>query len=121
MAKSNSFKVISFHLKTLVHLPFPQFKTFWKAFSGIFLSSVVAAILMELMSEKWVSFRTDLILGKRRKSHGVRSGKYGGVPKLQCFFFCEKLMNTQGCVSRSIIVMERPCMGFPKALLLVTH
>ena len=25
---------------------------------------------MELMSEKWVSFRTDLILGKRKKSHG---------------------------------------------------
>ena len=47
----------------------------WKTFSGIFLSSVVAAILMESMSEKWVLFRTDLILWKRKKSQGARSGE----------------------------------------------
>ena len=26
--------------------------------------------------------------------------------------FCKKLTNTQGCVSSSVIVMERPCVGF---------
>ena len=62
---------------------------FWKAFSGIVLSSVVAVILMESMSEKWVSFRTDLILGKSKKSQGARLGEYGGVPKLQCSFLQE--------------------------------
>ena len=31
--KSNSFKIIPFHLKTLMHLPFPRFKTFLE---GIF-------------------------------------------------------------------------------------
>ena len=67
---------------------FHDSKHSWKAFSGIFLSSVVAAILMESMPEKWVSFRTDLILGKRKKSHGARSA-WGGVPKLQCFFLQE--------------------------------
>ena len=38
------------------------------------------------MSEKWVTFRTDLILGKRKKSHRAR---LGDAPKLQCFFLRE--------------------------------
>ena len=33
--------------------------------------------------------------------------------------FCKKLTNTEGCVSRSIIVMEHPCMSFSKALPIV--
>ena len=42
---------------------------------------------MESMSEKWVLFRTDLILEKRKKSHRARSGEYGGgILKLQCSF-----------------------------------
>ena len=41
---------------------------------------------MESMPEKWVPFRTDLILRKRKKSHGARLGNMGGVLKLQCFF-----------------------------------
>ena len=68
---------------------------------------------MELMSEKWVLFRTDLILGKRKKSHGARSGEYVGVFQ-NCNVPFEKLTNTQGCMIRSIIVMERPCVSFPK-------
>ena len=38
------------------------------------------------MSEKWVLFGTDLILGKRKKSHGARSGEYGGCSKVAMFF-----------------------------------
>ena len=67
---------------------------------------------MESMSEKWVLLRTDLILGKRKKSHGARSGEYGGV--FQNYNVSKKLTNTQGCVIRSVIVMERLCVGFPK-------
>ena len=44
------------------------------------------AILMESMSQKWVLFRTYLILGKRKKSHRARLGEYEGIPKLQCSF-----------------------------------
>ena len=82
----------------------------WKAFSGIFLSFVVAIILIKSMSEKWVPFRADLILGKRKKSQGPDWENMGvfqscNVP------LCEKLTNTKSCVSRSVIVMERPCVG----------
>ena len=76
---------------------------------------------MESMSEKWVPFKIDLILGKRKKSQGVRLGEYRGVFQGCNVPFCEKLINTQGCVSRSVIVMERPFVSFPKALSLVTH
>ena len=76
---------------------------------------------MESMSEKWLPFKIDLILGKRKKSQGARSGEYRGVFQGCNVPFCEKLTNTQGCVSRSVIVMERPFVGSPKASSLVTH
>ena len=49
------------------------------------------------MSGKWVPFRIDLILGKRKKSHGARSGEYGGVPKLQCSFLQETVKYSGLC------------------------
>ena len=76
---------------------------------------------MESMSEKWVPFKIDLILGKRKESQGARSGEYRGVFQGCNVPFCDKLINTQGCVSRSVIVMERPFMSSPKAPSLVTH
>ena len=68
------------------------------------------AILIKSMSEKWFPFRTDLILGKRKKSQGPDWENMGvfqscNVP------LCKKLTNTKGCVSRSVIVMEHPCVG----------
>ena len=71
------------------------------------MSSVITAILMQSMSEKWVSFRTDLILGKRKKSHRTRSEEYGGVPKLQCFFLQETDEYSGLCEQ------ERYCDGVP--------
>ena len=53
------------------------------------MSSVVAAILMEPMPDELVSFKTDLILGKRKKSQQAISEEYGGVAKLQCSFLRE--------------------------------
>ena len=70
------------------------------------------AFLMESMSEKWVPFRTDLILGRGKSHMGPDRGNVGGCSKVAMFLLCKKLTNTQGCVSRSIIVMERPCEGF---------
>ena len=73
------------------------------------MSSVVTAFLMELMSEKWVPFRTDLILGKRKKSHGARLGepelsKSGSASRrsvlswqtvnLCCLWYSERILGT---------------------------
>ena len=79
---------------------------------------------MESMSEKWVPFRTDLILGKRKKSHGARSGEYGKCSKVAMFLSREtdkktdkltnreKLTNTQ-CEQRRY--RDRaPLRGLPK-------
>ena len=68
---------------------FHDSKYSWKAFSGIILSSVVAVFLMESMSEKWVPFRTDLILGRGKSHMGTDRGNMGSVLKLQCFFLQE--------------------------------
>ena len=57
------------------------------------------------MSEKWVPFRTDLILGKRKKVTGTRLGKYGGVPRLQCSFVQETDKYSELCEQ------ERYCDG----------
>ena len=62
---------------------------------------------MELMSEKWVSFRTDLIFGKRKKSHGPDWGNMGGVPKLQCSFLQETDKYSRLCEQ------EHYCDGAP--------
>ena len=81
----------------------------------------IESILMESMTEKSVPFRTDLILGKRKKSHTEPDWGNMGVFQSCNVSFCKKLTNTKGCVSRSVIVMERPCVDFPKAPPLVTH
>ena len=72
-----------------MHSPFPQFKTFLEGIFRDLFELRRRSNLMESMSEKWVPFRTDLILGKRKKSHWGRSGKYGGCSKVAMFFLRE--------------------------------
>ena len=67
------------------------------------------------------SLQSRYDLGEEEK---VTGGQIGGIWKVfrSCNVpFCEKLMNTQCCVSKSVMVMEHPCMGFSKALPLVMH
>ena len=121
MPKSNSFNVIPFHLKTLVHSPFPRFKTFLE---GIFWD------LFELRRHshfgginvrKMGSLQNRFDLRKEKKVTRGQIGEIWGVFQSCNVSFCEKLTNTRGCVGRSIIVMEHSCVGFPKASPLVTH
>ena len=109
-----------FHLKTLVHLPFLQFKTFLE---GIFWD------LFELYGHSHfdgINVRKMGSLKNRFDNREEKKVTQGQISRIWGVFqscnisFCEKLMNSQGCVSRSVIVMECPCMDFPKALPLVT-
>ena len=91
--------------------PFPRFKTFLE---GIFWD------LFELRRRshfdgidvrKMGSLQNRFDLREEKK---VTRSQIGGI---SCnVSFCEKLTNTQGCVSRSVIVMERPCVGYAMAL-----
>ena len=117
---SNSFKVIPFHLKTLVYLPFLQFKTFLE---GIFWN------LFELCGHshfngidvrKMGSLQNRFDLRKEKNVTRGQIGRIWGMFQSCNVSFCKKQTNTQGCVSRSIIMMERPCMGFTR-LCLFSH
>ena len=121
LPKSNFFKVIPFHLKTLVHSSFPRFKTF------------LENIFWDLFELRRRSYFDGIDVGKMgsllnifdlREEKKVTRGQIGGIWGVfqRCnVSFCKQLTNTQGCVSRKVIVMEHPCMGFPKAPPLVTH
>ena len=79
------------------------------------------AILMELISKKWVSFRTDMILEKMKKVTRGQLGGIWGVFQSCNVSLCKQLTNTQGCGGRSVVVIRDPCMDFPKAVPLVMH
>ena len=76
-----------------MHSPFPGFNTllediFWDLFElrrrGDFDGIDV---------RKMGSLQNRFDLGEEKKSHGARSGEYGGIPKLQCCF----LQETERC------------------------
>ena len=86
---SNSFKVIPFHLNTLVPLLFRRFKT---SLEGIFWDIFKLPRRNHfngLDVRKMGSLQNKFDLRKEKKSHGARSREYEGVPKLQCFFLRE--------------------------------
>ena len=97
-----------------MHSPFSGFNTllediFWDLFElrrrGHFYGIDV---------RKMGSLQNRFDLGEEEKvTRGQIEGIWGlfqscNVP------FCEKLTNTQGCVIRSVNVMEPPCVSFPK-------
>ena len=70
---------------------------------------------------KMGSLQNRFDLGEEEKVIWGQIGEYRGVFQSCNVPFCEKLTNTQGCVSKSVIIMEPPYMGFPKASPLVTN
>ena len=104
-----------------MHSPFPGFNTLLE---DIFLD------LFELRRRghfdgidvrKMGSLQNRFDLGKEEKVTRRQIGRIWGVFQSCNVPFCKKLTNTQGCVIRSVIVMEPPCVSFPKTPPLVTH
>ena len=46
--------------------------------------------------------------GKRKKSHGLRSGEYGGCGTTEIPFFGQNFVHGDGSVTGSIVVMQHP-------------
>ena len=115
----SSFK--PFHLKTLVHFPFPQFKTFlegilWNLFELCRCSHFDG---IDVKNMGFLRNRFDFREEKKVTRDQIR--RIWGVFQSCNVFFCKKLLNTQGCVSRSVIMIKHPCVDFPKAPPFVTH
>ena len=77
------FKVTPSESNTLLH---PLLPCVHALLEGILRSSVVTAVLMVSTSEKCVPLITSFSLGNRKKSHGARSGEYGGWSRTATFF-----------------------------------
>ena len=96
-----------------MHSPFPGFKIllediFWDLFE-LRRRDHFDGIDVRKMG----SLQNRFDLGKEEKSQRARSGEWGVFQSCNAPF-CEKLTNTQGCVIRSVNVMEPPCVSFPK-------
>ena len=97
-----------------MHSPFPGFNTllediFWDLFE-LRRRGHFDGINVRKMS----SLQNRFDLGKEEK---VTRGQIEGILGVfqSCNVpFCNNLTNTQGCVIRSVNVMEPPCVSFPK-------
>ena len=86
MPKSNSFKIISFRLKTLVHSPFPRFKTFLESIFWDLFELRRRSHFDGIDVRKMGSLQNRFDLREEKKSHGARSGECEGCSKVAMFF-----------------------------------
>jgi hypothetical protein len=70
------------------------------------LNSSVVVFFTSVTDAKRVPLSTDLTLGKRKKSHGARSGEYGGCSSTAICFSAKKLLHRESCVHWCIVLLE---------------
>ncbi|UYV66892.1 hypothetical protein LAZ67_4003248 [Cordylochernes scorpioides] len=75
------------------------------SFNAVFISSSVA---------KRRPFMGLFSLGNKRKSQGGRSGEYGGCGFISVLFLAKKVAHKQQCVSRGVIVVQKPIFVLPQ-------
>ena len=92
----------------------------WKDFSAIAKSSLVTAVLMASESWKRVPLMTSLSLGKK-KSHKGQIWRVGWLFQYSNVIFDRKLPNSQGIMSRSIVMMKQPWPCFPQLSSFLPH
>ena len=72
------FNIVPFRSYTLRPTLLPLLGTFFELYFGISNSAFVEYRFMSSIASNQCTFRTFLSLGNGKKSHGVRSGEYGG-------------------------------------------
>ena len=83
----------------------------WSSSDSLFMSSVAFAFTA-FMNLNLVPFNADLIFGNKKKSHGVRSGEYGGCSNTVILRFVKSL-DRQGAVCRRIVLVKNPWAILP--------
>ena len=62
-------------------------------------------------SSKMTTFEVEFEFWERKKSHGLRSGEYGGCETTEIPFFGQKFVHGDGSVTGSIVMMQHPSVG----------
>jgi hypothetical protein len=63
---------------------------------------------MSAMSENLWPFKPVFSFGNSQKSHGAKSGEYGGSSNFIIDFFYQKLPDSERVMSKGIVMMQDP-------------
>ena len=97
-----------------MHSPFPEFNTLLEDIFGDLFELRRPGHFDGIDVRKIGSLQNRFDLGEEEKVTRGQIEEIWGVLQSCNVSFCEKLTNTQGCVIRSVNVMEPPCVSYPK-------
>ena len=102
------FKLVPLWLDAVIPALLPLLETLSKIFNANAVTSHYQFLLNLCNVSKTPPFHILTHLWEHKKSHKVRSGMYGGVGQNHHFVISQKLLDTQGCVSKGTVVVQEP-------------